>query len=398
MTKLSEQQRLAREAARGHGVAGASQFGYQQHSTPSSDAFMAVPDALTPEQESALEERLRQEEREANEREELREQSRASIQRRADLLRAEGYADAQATPDPFDPETTKHRPEWWAHSFAHAEQAKGGGYDIMPDDYTPGMTEGRALSGNRRTHRIKYEGAGVQLRMPSATSIRKYAKELKGRTFDVPVEANTPAGTVMGHVRITPGPNGTWSVSGVRMPDGRNEYVSEAVQAILEDRRPSLALAQTQDLLERRRERLFAAGTKQSPPKYASTFIEGVGYNQYSAEMTFNLSGRQYGYKVPPEVAKNMLTSSNPGRAYAALIKGKRRRFDVVECPKCRRFINEDTADMHQCHTGHRTPTRAIKFHRAQILEAITGKLSSRQREQKARAKAREGRHEDAGA
>ena len=63
----------------------------------------------------------------------------------------------------------------------------------MPDDYTPSMTIGKSLEGNRRTHRMCYRGVGVALRMPSATSIKRYATSEVSATLTFRSRPATPA-------------------------------------------------------------------------------------------------------------------------------------------------------------------------------------------------------------
>lgn len=164
-----------------------------------------------------------------------------------------GYLPAAPSRDFTVPEFSGKRAQWWDRQFQAAEyQPDGAGYAMMPDDYTPKFTEGGSLSGHRRTHRILYKGAGVALRMPSATAIERYSTET-GLTFGVPVSAAFPGGTVTGSVRVTHNGAGLWSESSNGFTPELAAYVCEGVSAILEARRPSMGLKQAGDLLERDR-------------------------------------------------------------------------------------------------------------------------------------------------
>lgn len=246
--------------------------------------------------------------------------------------------------------------DWWDTHFVRAEyRPDGGGYPQMPDDYTPGGTAGQALSGGRRTHRMAYTGAGVTLRMPSATSVKRFAAEQHGRTFDVPVSAEFPGGTVSGWVRVTRHGDHEWSVSGLGFRDQDSAYVAEAVSAVLESRRPSRALEQVGDLLERRRQRIASGGTKIDPTT-RSSFISGVGYDQSSGSMLVKIGARSYGYKVVREMFEAVRGAKHPGQVYNRLVKG-RPRTEVESCEKCSRFFAAGSS--HRCPSRHRQPTAA---------------------------------------
>lgn len=88
-----------------------------------------------------------------------------------------GYAPPASLPAGLPPASTAYRREWCDNSFALGEYGNARGDYQMPDDFTPQMTVGRSLEGNRRTHRMCYRGAGVTLRMPSVTAIKRYAAQ-----------------------------------------------------------------------------------------------------------------------------------------------------------------------------------------------------------------------------
>ena len=263
---------------------------------------------------------------------------------RADALRAGEFVPAAATATVDNQVDT-----WWDRGFVTAEH---GTYPKLPDDWTPGGTKGHALSGGRRTHRRTYKGAGVELRMPSVTAIRSFAAEAGAATFDVPVSASFPGGTVQGWVRVTPQRPGEWSVSGLGMDPEASAYVSEAVSAVLEARTPSVALAATDDLMARRRRRFAQGGVKLQAPNNKSQFISGVGYNRDAGTMAVVMGKRSYTYQVPEHVFNMVKNAASPGQVYNLLIKGKTAHgAPVVACDRCGRF--SAAAVGHRCPSFH---------------------------------------------
>lgn len=275
-------------------------------------------------------------------------------------LQKEGYAAATAQLALADVRRTARdedqREKWWDQEFVIGEfGVEGTGtHELMPDDYTPGMTFGRSAEGNRRTHRMLYEGAGVAVRMPSATAIKRFSAEKKNRTFDVPVSVEVDGQQVAAHVRITKnGPN-QWGVSALGLKGVQGEKVAEAVSAVLEARRPSVALRQVDDLIVRRRERLAQAGAKMNPVK--SQFIESMGYNEAGSEMYVNMGGqnkdgspRRYAYRVPRDVYHAVAGAESVGKAYNNFVKkggapliagGKDNPVQVAVDEKTGRFYN----------------------------------------------------------
>lgn len=272
--------------------------------------------------------------------------------RRREALLLAGYLPAVPSTDFTVPEFSGKRDQWWDRQFQAAEyQPDGAGYPLMPDDYTPKFSTGGSLSGHRRTHRILYQGAGVALRIPSATAIKRYSAET-GSTFDVPVSAAFPGGTVIGTVRVTHNGAGFWSVSGNGFTPEQSAYVCEGVSAVLEARRPSTGLKQAGDLLERRRKR-FAAGGVKFDETPQSSFISGVGYDRSTGTMLVRIGARSYGYQVPEASFNQVRASRDPGKAYNALVKG-RRRAEVDSCPKCHRFFAAGVE--HRCPSKHQAP------------------------------------------
>ena len=271
------------------------------------------------------------------------------ITERSAVLAAHGYLPPVAFDANIDPNSTAHKTEWWDRAFATAEYTHSlGDYPQMPDDYTPSHSMGRALSGYRRTHRMAYSGAGVALRMPSVSSIRRFASETRG-TFDVPVVATYPGGSVSGWVRVTRLSDGSWASRGLGFSPEASSYVAESVQCLLEARRPSRALVEVGDLLERRRQRAAALGIRPQPVR--SSWVRSIGYDPASSTMIVSTSASaSYGYAVPPSVFQRMLTSETPGRVFNTTIRGRAAQVRVVQCASCSRFHREDA--------GHRCPPK----------------------------------------
>jgi len=277
-----------------------------------------------------------------------------AIAARHDALTAAGFVPALAVTALDDPARTYGRQDWWDTHFATSEyRAGGGGYPQMPDDYTPSRTGGNAMSGDRRTHRMKYASDELTLRMPSATSIKRFSRTEDQRTFDVPVSAafTSPDGserTVAGWVRVTRGGAGSWTATGMGFDAGADAHVAEAVAAVLESRRPSRALREVGDLIARRRERESGAGVPLSP--VASSWISAVGYDEASGIMaTQTEAGATYGHLVSRERFSAVVNSDSPGARFNSLVKGKQPRAEVVQCEQCGRFSSALKA--HVCPT-----------------------------------------------
>lgn len=366
MTPISPAARARREEARDRQ---SGEFGVQQHSAPEGATVHPLVQPVDADQ------------------------VRADLAHRVEELRAHGYAPAAVVDDPFDPARTSRRDEWWQASFALAEHARGGGYHVMPDDYTPGMTEGQSLTGHRRTHRMKYEGGGAVLRMPSATAIKRYADDIDGATFDVPVEAHTPAGTMHGYVRVTRGKNGLWLVESPELGRdeqgrptvtdpatgqarlatpreiARSQYVTEAVNAVLESRRPSLALKEVGDLMARRRERRAQLGETLVTPDQSGV-VKGVAYSAATQATLVRLGNRVYAYAdTSPQDASRLLRNYSPGRVYNQHFKNRKPSIRVEQCPDCRRYAL--TTIEHRCPFGRGRAKRTMKFERLLIQQAL---------------------------
>lgn len=317
-----------------------------------------------------------------------------ALARRLDQLREKGYVEPVAVVAGQDPRSSSARSDWWATHFVTAEYGdQRGDYPQMPDDFTPNKTDGRALSGNRRTHRMAYQTAdrSFALRMPSATSIKAY-EQGTGGTFDIPVSASDRSGnSVSGWVRVTRSGR-DWTATGLGdFGERTGAQVSEAVSSVLEARRPSRALAEVGDLLAKHQERARAAGERFVPVR--STFISSVGYDDEEGTMAVAIRDRLYGYQVPRAAFSALTSASHPGKVYNAMVKGHT-RTELGRCEQCGRFYAEGNA--HTCPTGHKDrpvgPPAHNQLARAAAASIIPSQPARDLAPGRARTRARAGR------
>lgn len=278
-----------------------------------------------------------------------RDEIRDVIGARREQLTAMGFVPAQhlnaALGDPRYAGDDQQRETWWGAEKALAEYGRpGGDYRQMPDNYTPSRTLGRGTFGLRRTYRMHYEGAGVSLRMPSATSIRRFEAEKPGKSIVVPVTAQTPHGDVTGWVRLTKGAGNTWEARAGGFGDDaagveRAADMAEAVQCVMESRRVTTALRNAGSLPERRRQRLAAEGEKTvMHPVTSSSFIKGIGYNQAAGAVAVDIRGTTYGYSASPQQMEQFIGNAEQhgwGHAYNEMVKKRLPRAEISACPKC---------------------------------------------------------------
>ncbi|MGC0250424.1 hypothetical protein [Pseudactinotalea sp. Z1748] len=288
---------------------------------------------------------------------------------RREQLAAGGYVPAVAAEAVVSPTTTARGDDWWDTHFVQAEyNAEDGGYAQMPDDYTPAMTSGHAMSGHRRTHRMAYSAGGVAVRMPSRTAINRFATENKGNTFDVPVSASLPSGDVQGWVRVTKVGPGRWETSGVGFTGDAEVGVAEAVGATLEGRSSAMKPQSFNDLIERRKQRIAEQGFEMS--EVTSTWIESVGYDKNSGVLaTLTSAGRMYGHKVPHKTFDALSQSRSPGALFNKLVKGNE-RTEVHRCGDCGRYTTAGAA--HTCPAGHKAPTGQVDTHAQAAMARAT--------------------------
>jgi hypothetical protein len=236
---------------------------------------------------------------------------------------------------------------------------------------------------------MAYRGAGVELRMPSAAAVRRYASKLavetgqEAVTFDLPVSAiypdtNRPQGReVSGWVRATRGPDGSWATRALGFPaagpDAKaRDYVAEAAQCVLDARRPSQALRDAGDLLERRNRRRGELGVKLAPTPL-STWVRQAGYDRSAEVLVISTSRGSYAYKVPERAYQAIAGSQSPGRAYNLLVRGKAQRVEVAECENCGRWsVKADGRGRHRC-PPQEASRQAMATEGARAIAGIAG-------------------------
>lgn len=271
-------------------------------------------------------------------------------QSRAERLRALGFVPPAAL-DASTADTRSARgairedvrEDWWDRQHFTAERRHAeGDYPQMPDDNTPSESLGRSSSGKRRTHRMNYQGAGVSLRMPSATAIKRFAAQSNRKTFDVPVTAEYPGGSVQGWVRVTQGGDGQWETSGLNFTGSDDAYVAEGVRCVLEGKRPSHALAAAGDLIARRRSREVGEGAELAPAN-TSSWVSSVGRDDATGTtiITTKSGGKAYGWATNHAAFVRLSQSKSPG-AVVNELKRIAPGVDMATCGKCGRVHRAD--------------------------------------------------------
>jgi len=303
-----------------------------------------------------------------------REDIGAFIGERAAAL--EGYAPAITRAGIVDARSTGRREDWWDTLRAQAEYNRAGGdFPKMPDDNTPSMSDGAALSGARRTHRSKFnvggkrvdgkrdwEG-GLTIRMPSKASLNRFADETGG-TFDVPVSATLNGKTVQGWVRVTKHGPSSWTVSPVGFDGKAGDLIAETVNSNLEKRRVAPYPTDVNDILARRQSRRAAMGTGYTRD-VKSTFLTAVGYDEHTGTLVVGMKTGTYEYKnATYRDFRRIIDAESPGSAYNQYVKGRlpSERTDAQRCPKCGRFMPVDGP--HECAFHKHPPVDEPEYNR----------------------------------
>lgn len=277
-------------------------------------------------------------------------QNLQAMAERREMLKRSGFIPATTLQAATAPTTTEHRSEWWDRNLVAAEYRNGKAYPQMPDDYTPAKTLGHAMSGHRRTHRMNYGNGDIQLRMPSATAIKRFSRENGNPTFDVPISVSLKGGAArQGWVRVTmTGPH-SWEATALGGSGEASDQISEAVSAVLESRRPSAALSAVPDLLAAHRARKAAQGTPLAP--VTSGWIDSIGYDENSGTLATRIGAKLYGHKVPKDLFLKLKDADRPGAVFNSLIK-PRPGAGVSQCGTCGNAYIAGAA--HTCPKGHK--------------------------------------------
>ncbi|WP_375000091.1 hypothetical protein [Aeromicrobium sp. CTD01-1L150] len=276
----------------------------------------------------------------------------ATLSGRAEALRAGGYVPPVFMPAADDPRSTDRIAQYWDQHFIGAEHNAPREFPQMPDDYGS-ASSGRALSGRRRVNRQLYQGAGVAVRMPSATKTKEYANEVQG-TFLLPVSVtdDETGRSHSGWAAVTKTGPASWSVSAPFMDPATNAKISESVATVLEARRPRAALRSVGSLLDRHRARLASNGAELN--QVTSTWVSAVGYDQSQSAMVMKTSrGDVYGYQVDRNTYESVRGAASPGRVVNKLLKGSGKGVQVGDCGSCGRVYVETN--------GHRCPVDAFE-------------------------------------
>lgn len=272
---------------------------------------------------------------------------RRRVSERRSRLAAGGYVPAttMVTDSGLNRPSSSRR--WWDTAYLIAEENHpDGDYPRFEFDTTTTDRDG----AERMAHRMGYEGAGVRVRMPSVSSVRRFAAECGSGTFDVPMSMVGPDGrSHESWVRVTRGDDGTWATRALG-PHSKEDAsrIAESVSAVLEARRPTRALKDVGDLLERRRVKMAAVGVRPKP--VTSTWVTGLGYDQASETMVMTTRREVYGYHVDRSVYSRLASAATPGSTFNEVVKGRAKRVEVAGCGRCGRF--------HVAGAAHRCPTR----------------------------------------
>jgi hypothetical protein len=225
---------------------------------------------------------------------------------------------------------------------------------------------------------MAYKGAGVELRMPSAAAVRRFASKLADETkretvsFDVPVSVVYPAGfspdipddgkggEASGWVRVTHGADGSWGARALGPDTRAGQYMAESVQCVLEARRPSHAIKDAGNLLDRRKRRQASIGATLGTGH--SDWVR-AGYDRDTKTLILETANGAAGYVMsekayqamynvctPEKVYQAIYNGCTAARAYQMVRQGKLQRVEVRGCKKCDRyFARLNGASRHTC-------------------------------------------------
>lgn len=236
-------------------------------------------------------------------------------------LEAQGYRRVERAP-------LRRAPQWWRFMRHRAQERDDRDVPVMDERTVPG----------RSSYRMWYTNSQVALRSPSVASIKRFRTTVPDNTgFDVPVSSVFKSGQVDGFVRVVTDGEGRWSTMPIGFPPEQAGLVAESMQCLLESRRPSRALDEVGDLLERRRRRRAEAGVHLEPVR--SSWIKGMGYEPSSGVLVMSAESRggtrHYGYKVPLDEFARMASDTTPGRYFNLRLRKSARRVEVHACPSC---------------------------------------------------------------
>lgn len=230
--------------------------------------------------------------------------------------------------------------DFWAKAAYLADyQESGQEIHKMPDDWTKAKLAGDSSSGFRRTTLRTYKGAGVDLRMPSASAVKEFSKAIGDQVLDIPIELTDKEGkTIQGWVRAVKNGAGNWQTHLLSQDVGPKEaaIAAEAVAAVLEARRPTVALEEVGDLLHRRREKMAQKGASTLGGSKDSGTFKNFAYDRNTQVLSLSFAGKLLGRHVPEQVAVQFIRSDKPAQMWNQMIRGAKNVY-INECEKCSR-------------------------------------------------------------
>lgn len=250
-------------------------------------------------------------------------------------------ADGYTPPVAYNPRAT-NADQWWAEHFAAAEYNPDGDIPKMPDHSSDTRT-GHSLTGTRRLPLVNYPWRGATFQMPSATACRRFAETSNSHAVDIPITVTRPDGTqYAGWVRAS-GRGHSWMCEPLNIEGKDGAAAAEAVAALLEARRPSLALREAGDLIARHNHN--RAGIEATP--VSSSWIRAIGYGPDNTLVMQTETGRVYSYRMAATYLRAVQKHRSPGEAFNHIVKKKGQRVEAEQCPDCLRIYL--TGNTHVC-------------------------------------------------
>lgn len=275
---------------------------------------------------------------------------------------------------------------WWRANRATRADAQDA-VPEMPERYSPSSSR-----TGRRTHRIVYGAADLQVRLPSHAAINRFSCDHPGlRSFDVPAELLRNGVRGMGTIRLTKNDEtGRWEVTGGTGAYGGNgewaERAREAVGAVVAARRPRATMAELRQASTEASRRLVGAeggavageATARLLPELTwvdvdSSALARIGYDPLTRRMEVEFhGGRRASYRnVPPADHAALLSAGSIGGHYTRNIRSNPAYMGhgsvatapvpvepgwpaahagsptATNCPACGQFVGEEAT--HDC-------------------------------------------------
>lgn len=244
--------------------------------------------------------------------------------------------------------------QWWGWMKHESKDPRDGrrvdrDVPVFVSPRIPTVKKDDSVIYSAGSHRMWYTGDQSTLRCPSVASIKRFQRtQPTGAPFDVPVSAHFEGGQIDGFVRVMTDGEGNWSTMSIGFPDEQSATVAESVHCLLESRRPSRALEETVDLMERRRRRRAEMGTRLEP--VTSGWIREMGYDPATGTMLMSVDAKEgrknYAYSVPMVEYLRVAQDPAPGRVFNQRLRRTAPRVEARECSSCG---NVFVTDRHRC-------------------------------------------------